>query len=111
MRPYEDPEDPDKTIWQIRETTHGWASQVQCAGIWDLSDLDISLLKRNPDIFQGEWFEFCKQEIAEKRRIPNQYGMRKSGKQGYKKLLQGSIHYIWKKKIIQKGKSYSTLLN
>jgi len=49
------------------KSVHGWATQVQCAALWNLNDEDISLLKRNPDTFQNEWFEFAKQEIALER--------------------------------------------
>jgi len=67
MKAFVDPEDPGNTTWEIRKSTHGWAAQVQCAGIWNLSDMDLSLLAHNPDTFQSEWADFCKAEIAEQR--------------------------------------------
>jgi len=67
MKALVDPDDPDKTVWEIRKSTHGWAAQVQSAGIWPLSDADLSLLAHNPDTFQDEWAGFCKAEIAQQR--------------------------------------------
>ena len=67
MRGLIDPADPNNTLWEIRNTTHGWATQVQCAGIWNLNDLEISVLKHNPDTFQPAWSEFCINEIASQR--------------------------------------------
>jgi hypothetical protein len=67
MKAFVDPEDSEKTTWEIRKSTHGWAAQVQCAGIWNLSDVDLSLLAHNPDRFQSEWADFCKDEIAQQR--------------------------------------------
>ena len=56
-----------KDVWAPRGTIHGWAAQVQCAGIWSLSDLDVSLLAQNPDTFLSEWVEFCVENIYESR--------------------------------------------
>ena len=67
LRPSVDPDDEDSVIWDIRKSTHGWASQVQCAGIWGLNDMEISIIKRNPDTFQSSWEDFCKAEIATQR--------------------------------------------
>ncbi len=67
MKGVVDPDDEDKVLWEIRKSTHGWATQVQCAGIWHLNDLEISLLKHNPDTFQPAWADFCKAEIASQR--------------------------------------------
>jgi hypothetical protein len=53
--------------YHIGKSVHGWATQVQCAGFWDLSDEDISLLKRNPDTFQTTWFEFARDHIVNAR--------------------------------------------
>jgi len=53
--------------YQEGKSVHGWATQVQCAAFWDLSDDDISLLKRNPDTFQQTWFSFAKSYIVNAR--------------------------------------------
>jgi hypothetical protein len=55
------------TLFVAGKSVHGWATQVQCAALWSLTDDDISLLKRNPDTFQSEWYEFAKKEIALER--------------------------------------------
>ena len=53
--------------YHIGKSVHGWATQVQCAGFWELSDEDIALLKRNPDTFQTTWFEFARDNIVNAR--------------------------------------------
>jgi hypothetical protein len=56
-----------RVIWVPGKSIHGWATQVQCAAIWDLNDDDLSLLKRNPDTFQERWERFVVKEIAAAR--------------------------------------------
>ena len=53
--------------WERGKSVHGWATQVQCAAIWDLHDDDLSLLKKNPDTFQEKWEAFAKEHIANSR--------------------------------------------
>ena len=54
-----DEEGKPKIEYPIGKTIHRWAAQVQCAAFWDLSDNDITLIKKNPDDFQNTWREFC----------------------------------------------------
>ena len=49
------------------KSVHGWATHVQCAAFWDLSDQDISLLKHNAPEFQKLWFNFAKASIVNAR--------------------------------------------
>lgn len=63
---YDDNGDP-LIEYQAGKSVHGWATQVQCAAFWELSDDDISLLKRNPDTFQQAWFSFAKSKIVNAR--------------------------------------------
>ena len=53
--------------FEIGKSVHGWATQVQCAAFWYLGDDDISLLKRNPDRFQQEWYEFITENMVNAR--------------------------------------------
>ena len=62
-----DEEGKPKVEYVHGKSVHGWASQVQCAGIWKLDDDDLSLLKHNPDTFQSSWHEFVIREIAHAR--------------------------------------------
>jgi hypothetical protein len=54
-------------VYNLGKTLNGWAMQVQCGALWDLSDSELSMLNHNPDEFQDAWYEFNITEMVDVR--------------------------------------------
>ena len=54
-------------VYNLGKALNGWSMQVQCGGLWDLSDNELSLLNHNPDEFQEAWYEFNISEMVDVR--------------------------------------------